>query len=495
MPMNLPDRVAWGTLEGRVVQAVLDGVDGDGRPEGARVDGLTITIVPTVDVLQDPTGGMIVYPSRLVLETNSAGVVVNPRSPSASITLVATEQAWAPPFRYRVTIGRDGGTDLEGFFSLAAGETKNFAELIEWFEPLPESIAAWDIVRAQIEGLRDETSAAADRVEIALDGMDLAQVASLSQDAKNAASAAASSASAASGSASAAASSASAAAGSKSAAASSASAAASSASAAAGSASQAAGSATSASDARTGAEAAKAAAETARDEAQQAAQTATGGVINDSAVSTSSVYSSSKTEATYARSSHSHSWSQITSKPTTFTPSSHSHSAGDITSGTVSASRLPAPVGMTTPGVVTVGRLSDVKAATDLGGNAVPNLAAVKLGLDELRTVPFTYSHTHADFQAVMQVCDLNPTTMTCTFALSLTTGATKQLTGAHKLGTVSKPPTVNVAVPIKVWATAWADGVLEVKANGDVFLHVIGTWSLSPTQFGAGGQVIYKTT
>lgn len=493
MPMNLPDRVTWGTLEGRIVQAVLDGVDGDGRPEGAQVAGLTIRIAPTVDVLQDPTGGMIVYPPRLVLETNAAGVVVNPRSPSASITLVATDQSWAPAFRYRVTIGRDGRTDIEGYFSLAAGETKNFASLVEWFEPLPESIAAWDVVRAQIEGLRDETSAAADRVEVALDGMDLNQVASLSQDAKNSAASAAGSASAAAGSASAAASSASAAAGSKAAAASSASAASSSASAAAGSATQAAGSATSASDARTGAETAKTAAETARDQAQAAAQTATGGVINDSAVSTSSVYSSSKTESLYSKASHSHPWSQITSKPTTFTPSAHTHSAADTTSGVFSAARLPAPAGMTTPGVVTVGRLSDVKAATDLGGNSVPNLAAVKLGLDELRTVPVTYSHTSTDFALTTSVCDLNPVTTTVTLALTLNASVSKTLSGIIQIGTVSKPPVVNVSTPIKMWAAAWVDGVLEVKANGNVFLHISGSWTLTQGQSGGGGHLIYK--
>ena len=38
--------------------------------------------------------------------------------------------------------------------------------------------------------------------------------------------------------------------------------------------------------------------------------------------------------------SHTHSWGQITGKPTTFTPSSHSHSGADITSGTISDARI-----------------------------------------------------------------------------------------------------------------------------------------------------------
>ena len=38
--------------------------------------------------------------------------------------------------------------------------------------------------------------------------------------------------------------------------------------------------------------------------------------------------------------SHTHSWGQITGKPTTFTPSSHGHSGSDITSGTISDARI-----------------------------------------------------------------------------------------------------------------------------------------------------------
>lgn len=42
---------------------------------------------------------------------------------------------------------------------------------------------------------------------------------------------------------------------------------------------------------------------------------------------------------------HSHSWSSITSKPSTFAPSSHNHSGADITSGTVPYARLPVGTG------------------------------------------------------------------------------------------------------------------------------------------------------
>jgi len=39
--------------------------------------------------------------------------------------------------------------------------------------------------------------------------------------------------------------------------------------------------------------------------------------------------------------SHTHSWWDITSKPTSFTPSAHTHGAGDITSGTLGLARIP----------------------------------------------------------------------------------------------------------------------------------------------------------
>src|SRR5690606_22997296 len=40
-----------------------------------------------------------------------------------------------------------------------------------------------------------------------------------------------------------------------------------------------------------------------------------------------------------APASHTHSWNQITDKPSSFTPSSHQHSASDITSGTFPVAR------------------------------------------------------------------------------------------------------------------------------------------------------------
>lgn len=45
--------------------------------------------------------------------------------------------------------------------------------------------------------------------------------------------------------------------------------------------------------------------------------------------------------ATRAASSHTHAWSEITSKPSTFTPSAHTHDAADTVSGTFAAARLP----------------------------------------------------------------------------------------------------------------------------------------------------------
>lgn len=44
--------------------------------------------------------------------------------------------------------------------------------------------------------------------------------------------------------------------------------------------------------------------------------------------------------STFAPSSHSHSWGEITSKPSTFTPSSHTHSGADITAGSINEDRL-----------------------------------------------------------------------------------------------------------------------------------------------------------
>ena len=48
--------------------------------------------------------------------------------------------------------------------------------------------------------------------------------------------------------------------------------------------------------------------------------------------------------STFTPSSHSHSWSQITSKPSTFTPSSHTHSGSQITSGSIAEDRLATSV-------------------------------------------------------------------------------------------------------------------------------------------------------
>lgn len=44
---------------------------------------------------------------------------------------------------------------------------------------------------------------------------------------------------------------------------------------------------------------------------------------------------------TFAPSAHSHAWAEITSKPTTFAPSSHDHDASDTVSGVFNAARIP----------------------------------------------------------------------------------------------------------------------------------------------------------
>src|SRR5699024_8494767 len=43
----------------------------------------------------------------------------------------------------------------------------------------------------------------------------------------------------------------------------------------------------------------------------------------------------------FAKKSHTHTWGQITGKPTTFAPSAHTHSANDINSGTLNIARIP----------------------------------------------------------------------------------------------------------------------------------------------------------
>ena len=43
-----------------------------------------------------------------------------------------------------------------------------------------------------------------------------------------------------------------------------------------------------------------------------------------------------------ANTTHTHTWADVTGKPTTFAPSAHTHAATDITTGTIAAARLPA---------------------------------------------------------------------------------------------------------------------------------------------------------
>lgn len=43
-----------------------------------------------------------------------------------------------------------------------------------------------------------------------------------------------------------------------------------------------------------------------------------------------------------ANTTHTHTWAEVTGKPTTFTPEAHNHAADDITTGTLAPARLPA---------------------------------------------------------------------------------------------------------------------------------------------------------
>lgn len=159
---NLPPSVKYGTLTGRVIQALMDGPDRDGVIEGGPVTGLKILIEPTVTLLQDPATGLIVYPNREVLVTNASGTVINSRAPSENIQLVATNQSWAPEFMYKITFERECAVDLVGYFQINGGETKNFAELVEWIEPTSETLEEWAAIVHRIDLMRDELAAALD---------------------------------------------------------------------------------------------------------------------------------------------------------------------------------------------------------------------------------------------------------------------------------------------------------------------------------------------
>lgn len=365
--MDFPNHIATGLIEGRFLAAALDNLDPGDRPQAEAVESLRVEITPTVAHVKVP--GMLLWVPVYELATNRAGELVNPKTGASTIRLLSTDYG----FRYLIKVTAKGMPTLMAQVTVAAGETVDLADVVDFPVPDLETTEQWEAVVSLVTAMRDEVVTAATAITAALDGQDLAVVASWASDTHDywqqtaqlktdveqllddvnipALQALKGDAVAAAGDAAAAAASA-----------------AGSASDAAGYAGQAEGHAT----------AAQSSAADAAASAALASQIVGEGVIADDVTGAATTWSSAKIDAEKAAVVHSHEVADITGLNAVLAgkaDSAHTHAASDLTSGTLSYLRLPVA---TTSNRGALTRASNQVAATGTSTSSAVTPAALK---------------------------------------------------------------------------------------------------------------------
>lgn len=185
--MDMPSSVGVGYIEGRWIAAGLDNLDVGLRPQAVQIDSLRVSIVPTSPQIRLtlPVGPTMIHLPEIVLVTNQAGEVVNPKTGESTVAVIATDNPNAD-FRYLITVTADGMAPVRAQIEVPSNQTVDLADLGAWPVPLPEETAAWEAALSTFQVYRDQVVAASDAITLALDGADLAVVASWAVDTQTA---------------------------------------------------------------------------------------------------------------------------------------------------------------------------------------------------------------------------------------------------------------------------------------------------------------------
>lgn len=185
--MNIPETIGIGYIEGRWLAAALDNLDPDLRPQAEQINTLRVEITPTSPQVRVelPTGPTMLWIKDAVLVTNQAGEVVNPRTGGSTVAVIATDNPGAE-FRYLVKVTADGMPTRTAQIEVASNATLDLADLDAWPVPLPGELERWEAAMAEFRSYRDQVVGASNAITLALDGQDLAVVASWAADTQSA---------------------------------------------------------------------------------------------------------------------------------------------------------------------------------------------------------------------------------------------------------------------------------------------------------------------
>lgn len=163
--MALPTNISFGTVTGRFIRAVVDGVDPDRDPDGIPISGMVIRFTPSATVFKnvtaDPTPVTIVA-DPIAVTTNEDGVLVGPDG-IPGVRLVATDDPDLNPtgWTWRVNISGAGNTISFSFF-LPTDATVDLTTLV----PVPsnpgQGLEDWQVAvdRAELAVVTAESAAA-----------------------------------------------------------------------------------------------------------------------------------------------------------------------------------------------------------------------------------------------------------------------------------------------------------------------------------------------
>lgn len=162
--MALPSNISFGTVTGRFMRAVADGLDPDRDPDGIPLAGLIIRFTPSATVFKNVTaspGPVTIVADPIAVTTNEDGVLIGPDG-IPGVRLVATDDPDLNPtgWTWRVSISGTGQT-ISFSFVLPTDATVDLTTLV----PVPsnpgQGLEDWEVAVTRAEGAVSEALDAA----------------------------------------------------------------------------------------------------------------------------------------------------------------------------------------------------------------------------------------------------------------------------------------------------------------------------------------------
>lgn len=157
--MALPANVGSGLITGRLIRAVLDGVDVDRDPDGVPIEGATITLTASVARVRNATAvpPVTIFLDRIECTTNSDGTLIGPDGVEG-VRVVASDDPDLDPtgWTWRVSVSSPSITRVEWDITVPEGATVDLTAAI----PVPSSpgteVVQWQAAIDTIQQMIDD---------------------------------------------------------------------------------------------------------------------------------------------------------------------------------------------------------------------------------------------------------------------------------------------------------------------------------------------------